>query len=135
VPSDLWAASETFAFRFSRSYALAALPFGVAPRTTSLVVTPYRLHVRFGPWHLDTPLTNIARAGVTGPYSFVRTAGPAHLSFGDLGVTFATNGDRGTCVEFHQPVRALNPIGPPSHPNLTVTVTEPERLAELLSPS
>lgn len=131
---DLSLASESFTFRFSRSYRLAGLAFGVTARTTGLVVTPYRLHVRFGLWRLDTPLTNIASAGVAGPYGFVKTAGPAHLSFSDHGVTFATNGERGTCIEFHEPVRVLNPFGPPLHPNLTVTVNEPEQLAALLSP-
>jgi hypothetical protein len=134
VCPDFSLATETFAFRFSRSYRLAALPFGVTDRTTRLIVTPYRLHVRFGPWRLDTPLTNIASTGVAGPYSFIKTAGPAHLSFTDHGVTFATNGDRGACIAFHQPVRALNPLGPPLHPNLTVTVSDPEHLAELLAP-
>jgi hypothetical protein len=40
----------------------------------------------------------------TGDCSFIRTAGPAHLPLADHGVTFATNGDRGVCVCFHDPV-------------------------------
>jgi hypothetical protein len=122
-------------FRFSRPYEIAGLAFGVTPSTTSLVVTTGSLHVRFGLWRLSTPLVNIAHAEVSGPYSFVKTAGPAHLSFSDLGATFATNGERGACIVFHRPVKALNPFGPPLHPNLTVTVAEPDRLAELLTPS
>jgi len=135
VPADPSPRSETFEFRFSRSYAVAALPFGVTPMTTSLVVTSQELLIRFGPWRLRTPRTNITHSEVSGPYSFVKTAGPAHLSFSDHGVTFATNGDRGTCIMFREPVRALNPVGPPMHPNLTVTVSDPERLALLLDPS
>jgi hypothetical protein len=125
-------AREIYAFRFTRAYALAALPFGVTRMSAWLAVTPDELRVRFGPWRLVTPLANIAETEVSGPYRFVRTAGPAHLSFSDHGVTFATNGDRGTCITFHEPVRALNPLGPPLHPNLTVTVREPQRLAERL---
>lgn len=134
MPADPAAVGETFQFRFSRPYAIAALPFGVTPSTTSLVVTVGRLRIRFGPWRLETPLTNIAHAEVSGPYSFVKTAGPAHLSFSDRGVTFATNGDRGTCIQLHEPVPALNPLGPPLHPNITVTVEDPERLVKVLRP-
>jgi hypothetical protein len=126
--------TTVFTFRFSRAYALAGLPFGVTPRTTSLVVTSSQLRIRFGPWRLATPLSNIAHAEVSGPYRFVKTAGPAHLSFNDHGVTFATSGGRGTCIVLHEPVRALNPMGPPMHPNITVTVDDPERLARLLDP-
>jgi hypothetical protein len=126
--------TAAFAFLFSRAFALAGLPFGVTPRTTSLVVSSGQLLIRFGPWRLATPLSNIAHAEVSGPYRFVKTAGPAHLSFTDHGVTFATNGRRGTCIVLHEPVRALNPLGPPMHPNITVTVDDPERLARLLDP-
>jgi hypothetical protein len=126
-------ARDIYAFRFSRVYALAALPFGVTRATAWLVVTPQELRVRFGPWRLVTPLTNITETDVGGPYRFLKTAGPAHLSLSDRGVTFATNGERGTCIVFHQPVRALNPLGPPLHPNLTVTVKDPQRLADRLT--
>lgn len=134
VHDDPAAVGETFRFRFSRPYAVAALPFGVTGRTTSLVVTVGMLRIRFGPWRLETPLTNIARTEVSGPYSFIKTAGPAHLSFSDHGVTFATNGDRGTCIVLYEPVPGLNPLGPPLHPNITVTVDDPARLAAVLRP-
>lgn len=125
---------ETFRFRFSRAYAFAALPFGIAKPTTLLVVTVGQLRIRFGPWRLETPLTNIAATEVSGPYSFAKTAGPPHLSFSDHGVTFATNGERGACIVLHEPVAALNPLGPPLHPNITVTVDDPVRLADVLRP-
>jgi hypothetical protein len=134
VPVDPEAVAGAFTFRFSRTFALAGLPFGVTPRTASLVVSDGQLRIRFGLWRLATRLSNIAHAEVSGPYRFVKTAGPAHLSFSDHGVTFATNGDRGTCIVLREPVRALNPLGPPMHPNITVTVDEPERLARLLDP-
>lgn len=123
----------TFGFWFSRSYAAAGLAFGITPTTTGVVVSTERLEVRFGPWRLSTPRSNVASTQIGGPYSFVRTAGPAHLSLSDHGVTFATNGNRGLCVVFHEPVWAINPFGPPSHPTLTVTVDQPERLADALA--
>ena len=41
-------------------------------------------------------------------------------------------GDKGVLVSFRKPVRGLDPLGVLRHPELTVTVSEVERLAELL---
>src|SRR3954464_11902514 len=103
------------------------------PATTSVTVADGALSVRFGLWRLRTPLANIAGTEVSGPYSFVKTAGPAHLSFTDRGVTFATNGERGLCIRFHEPVRALDPTGRLLHPGATVTVEDVDGLAADLS--
>jgi hypothetical protein len=78
-------------------------------------------------------LANVGGTQLTGGFSFVRTAGPAHLSLADRGVTFATNGDRAVCVSFVEPVRALDPLGLIRHPGATLTVAEPEILAAALS--
>ena len=123
--------AKVFPFAFDPRYRLAGLPFGVTPRTTRVTVGD-ELRVAFGPWRLRTPLSNIAAVEVTGPYGFVRTAGPAHLSFADRGVTFATNGDRGVCVRFREPVRVLDPTGRLRHPGATLTVADVEGLATLL---
>ena len=123
----------TFSFRFDPGYRVAALPFGVMPATTSVVVDAGELVARFGPWRVRTPLANVAGTEVSGPYSFVKTAGPAHLSFTDRGVTFATNGRRGLCIRFHEPVRALDPTGRLRHPGLTVTVNDIDGLAAALA--
>ncbi len=118
-----------FEFAFSPSYRLAAAPFGVLPATSWVEVAEGELRARFGPWRLRTPLDNIAGTEITGGYGFLRTAGPAHLSFADRGVTFATNGDRGLCVRFVEPVRVLFPL---THPGATLTVADPEALARAL---
>ena len=123
----------TFAFRFDPAYRAAALPFGVMPATTSVEVAAGELRARFGPWRLRTPLTNVAGTEISGPYSFIKTAGPAHLSFTDRGVTFATNGVRGLCIRFHEPVRVMDPTGRLRHPGLTVTVDDVEGLAAELA--
>lgn len=125
-----------FEFRFTRPYRLAALPFGVTPRTAYVEVIQRadpELRVRFGPWSLRTPMSNVASAQRTGPYSFVRTAGPAHLSFTDRGVTFATNGDSGVCVQLHVPVRGIDPTGTIRHPGVTMTVADVAGLLAALS--
>ena len=123
----------TFDFRFDPAYRAAGLPFGVMPATTSVTVDTDHLQVRFGPWRLRTPLSNIAGTEVTGPYSFVKTAGPAHLSFTDRGVTFATNGEQGLCIRFHEPVRGLDPTGRLLHPGATVTVADIDGLRTALA--
>ena len=115
-------------FAFSPGYQVAGLPFGVTPRTAWAEVDDH-LTVRFGPWRLRTPLRNVEDTAVTGDYAFLKTAGPAHLSFADRGVTFATNGDRGLCIRFHEPVAALWPL---HHPSATLTVADVDGLREAL---
>lgn len=123
-----------FPFRFSRAYRLAALPFGITPASARVVVTSDTLDIRFGLWHLTTPLDNVAGVEeVTGPYAFLKTAGPAHLSFADRGITFATNPDGGACIRFREPVPALDPLHVIRHPGATVTVEEPRDLIARLS--
>ena len=121
-----------FEFSFEGRYRLPALAFGVTPATARVIVDDDELTVRFGPWRLRTPLANIAGTEVSGGYAFHRTAGPAHLSLTDRGVTFATNSRRGLCVTFREPVRAIDPIGAIRHPGATVTVADPDALAALL---
>lgn len=113
-----------FEFEFAAPYRLPAMTFGITPRTAWVQVSEEEFRVRFGPWSLVTPLDNISRTQVTGGYSFVKTAGPAHLSFTDHGVTFATNGDEGLCIQFHRPVRGIDPTGTIRHPGATVTVAD-----------
>jgi hypothetical protein len=133
-PSD--AAEEThYEFAFAPAYRLPALLFGVLPGTTGVTLGPNGLRVRFGPWRLRTTIANIADARTTGGFQWVKTAGPAHLSFTDRGVTFATNGDAAACVTFHTPVPGIDPTRTITHPGATVTVADPAsfvaRLEEL----
>jgi hypothetical protein len=126
---------ERLRFAFARAYRVMAIPFGITPATAWVDVGGETLDVRFGPWRLSTPLTNITDVGLTGPYAFWKTAGPARLAITDRGLTFATNGDRGVLISFRSPVRGLDPLGVIRHPELTVTVADVRRLAELLRSS
>lgn len=121
-----------FDFAFAPSYALAGRPFGVTPRSTTVEVGPAWLFVRFGPWRLLTPRSNVASAEVTGGFSWARTAGPPHLSFSDRGVSFTTNSDRALCLSFHEPVPAIDPTATITHPGATLSVADPEGLADAL---
>ena len=125
--------TQRFPFAFATAHRVAALPFGVLPSTTWVEVDETRLRARFGFWTLDTPRANVKDVTTTGGYSFIRTAGPAHLSLADHGVTFATNGDRGVCVCFHEPVEVLDPTGHLTHPGATFTVADPDALVAALA--
>jgi hypothetical protein len=121
--------SEHFGFDFEPLVGAAGLAFGVTPWTTGLDVKDGGLHIRFGPWTIHTPVDNVLGAEVTGPYSYVKVAGPPRLSLSDRVVTFATTTRRGVCIRFRKPVGLLR------HPAATVTVDEPERLVEVLAGS
>ena len=123
---------QRFPFRFAPSYRLPALMFGVTPATAWVEVDELELRARFGPWSLHTPRANIASVEETGGFGYLKTAGPAHLSFTDRGVTFATNGDRAVCVRFDEPVRVLDPTGRLRHPGATLTVADPPALVAAL---
>ena len=123
---------QVFDFAFTRAYAAAGRPFGVSRRSTTVELGPQWLYVRYGPWRLLTPRSNIASAEATGGFSFVKTAGPPHLSFSDRGVSFTTNGDRALCLRFHEPVPAIDPAATILHPGATISVADPEGLAAAL---
>jgi hypothetical protein len=122
-----------FSFRFDPRYATASRPFLIRPERAWVEVGDGWLRSRFGPWSLETPLSNIARVDVTGPYLFVKTAGPARLGVTDVGLTFATNGDRGVLITFKDKVQGAGPYRPLKHPELTVTVEDIDGLVAALS--
>jgi hypothetical protein len=126
-------ATHTFPFRFTTPYRLAGLLFGVTPATATVRVGGGELAVRFGPWRVRTTLANVTSTAVTGPFSFLKTAGPAHLSLADRGLTMATNGARGLCITFREPVPGIEPTGLLRHPALTLTVADCQGLAAVLT--
>lgn len=122
-----------FPFRFASTYRVAARPFGIRPDNCMVAVGERTLRADFGRWLVHTPLSNITEVQITGPYHFVKTAGPPRLGITDRGITFATNGEQGVCVAFERPVWGIDRLGLIRHPNLTVTVEDVERLAVLLA--
>lgn len=121
-----------FPFRFDPRYRRAARPFGVSPERAWVDVKDGELEARYGPWRVRTPLENVRAAEITGPYAFLKTAGPARLAITDRGLTFASNGERGVRIDFATPVRGIDPLGLIRHPELTVTVADVEKLAGTL---
>ena len=134
-PAGLGVSAERFGFRFDRVHRLLALPFGVNPGTAHVEVdrAEQRFVAQFGPWRVETELSNVDDATITGGYFVAKTAGPAHLSLLDRGLTFATNDVRGVCIRFRDAVRGIDPAGIIRHPALTVTVDDPDRLVATLA--
>jgi hypothetical protein len=120
-----------FDFEFSQPLSWPLALIGITPWTAHVDVSDEDFTVRFGPWSLTTPLTNIETATVTGPYLPFKVLGP-HISIADAGVTFGTTWRRGVCVRFRHPVAGALPTSLLKHPAATVTVAEPERLAVML---
>jgi hypothetical protein len=123
---------QNFPFRFELGYRRAAMLFGVTERSTSITISADVLRVHFGSWRVRTPLSNIVHVEITGPYLFLKTAGPARLGLTDRGLTFATNHERGVCMEFRQPITGIDPLGLVRHPNLTLTPADCDGLARAL---
>jgi hypothetical protein len=116
--------ATVFPFEFEPSFRYVALPFGITPGSARVVLTDSDFEARFGLWRVRTPVGNLAAVELTGPYGFLKTIGPAHLSWADRGLTFATNRRQGVCVRFHEPVPGIEPSGRLRHPGLTVTVAD-----------
>jgi hypothetical protein len=123
-----------FPFRFDPTYRRLARLFAVTPERAWVDLREEELDARYGPWRLRSPMSNIARVEVTGPYAFLKTAGPARLGITDRSLTFASNGDRGVCITFHSPVPGIDAFGRIRHPELTVTVLDVDGLVEALDP-
>ena len=123
-----------FPFHFAWAYRLPALLFGVTDTTTGVWVDETMLRIRFGPWRVHTPLTNVVSTTHTGPFGLLKTIGPAHLSLADRGLTCATNNERGLCIRFAKPVPGIEPTGLLRHPAVTVTVADCDNLATTLNP-
>jgi hypothetical protein len=123
---------QRFDFAFARSYRGPARVFGIRADRAWVEVGLTQLRARYGPWCVETPLTNVVGVDITGPYRFWKTAGSARLAVTDRGLTFASNGDRGVLILFGTPIPGLEPTGLLKHPELTVTVADTEGLAALL---
>lgn len=121
-------APVVFGFHFDSLLQPLARLFGVTPASARCTLGAERLEVRFGPWHVVTPLANVERVAITGPYRPWKVAGPAHVSLADRGLTFATSVHPGVCICFHEPVPGIEPTGRVTHPALTVTVEDPPAL-------
>ncbi|GAA1230093.1 hypothetical protein [Oryzihumus leptocrescens] len=131
VPDDLEATGalpgvEQFGFDFDPRFRLVLAAVGATPTTSHVTVAPDRVLACLGPWSVSVHPHDVRDVSVTGPYHWYRGIG-IRLSLADRGLTFGTTYARGVCLDLHAPVRGPLPLL--RHPNLTLTVAEPERLA------
>lgn len=119
-------AGRAFAFAADASLRPWSRLFLVHPEICTVQLSDTELTVAFGRWTLSTSPANVVDVSITGPYTWWKVAGPAHLSVGDRGVTFATTTERGVCLSFAEPVPAIDPLGIIRHPNATITVADPD---------
>jgi hypothetical protein len=119
-----------FPFRFEDALWVrpAMLWFWVADRDRCYVeVGDGVLHAQFGPWKVHTPISNVTHAHTSGPFKAYRAVG-LRWSFSDHGVTFGSATTGGVCIEFRDEVAPTTLALGMRHPNLTVTVEDPEGL-------
>jgi len=121
-----------FAFRRDPVLAWASLPLGVTQANAFVDVDDDRLLIRFGPWTLTTPMSNVIGADRTGPYRWWKVGGPPRVSFRDFGITFATTAAGGVCLRFRESVPGVLPVVSLRHPAATVTVEDPEELVRFV---
>jgi hypothetical protein len=89
-----------------------------------------QLIVRYGPFRVDAPLSQIQDAHITGPYRWWTAVG-ARLSLADDGLTFGTNATRGVCIHFEPRIHRV--LGLRDHSALNVTVEDCEGLVAALT--
>jgi hypothetical protein len=122
---------QSFPFDFSSPLSLPLRVFGIGRETAVVTVDDDVVEARFGAWKLRTPLDNIASVAVTGALNPLTALG-LRLSVRDWGVTFGTSLRHGVCLTFHEPVASVVPGLPVRHRGLTVTVEDPDALAQHL---
>jgi hypothetical protein len=110
-----------------RPFALLAT---VLPGTAYVEVDDDEVAIRFGLWHMAFPRDEVVGARETGGYSLPKVIGPPHVSLADHGITFASNRERGLCIELAHPQPGPYPLL--RHPGVTVTVDDPAALANAL---
>jgi hypothetical protein len=130
LPDDV---PSEYRFSFCPGVRLPLALLGIRPATSRIVIDGETLDVRFGPWRVRTPLSNVVAVEQPGPLSPWRALG-VRLSLADRGLTFGSDPLGGVCIRFAEPVRGIDPVGMVRHPGLTVTVEEPELLAARLHP-
>lgn len=123
---------QRFPLRRDEPFAVVSRLFGVTGESGYVELDDEHLEIRFGPWHVTTPLSNVEGAEVTGPFHWWKVIGPPHLSFKDRGITFATSDKEAVCIKFREPVRGIDVRGWIRHPGATVTVADPHDLARAI---
>ena len=112
----------------ARSRGLVRVLFGATPETAWAEVDADGLKARFGRFHLETPLENIATWRIEGPFLWITAIG-VRMSVRHRDISFAGSPHGGVRMDFGVPVR----YGRVSVPALYVGADDLEGLAAALT--
>jgi len=124
--------AHVFPFAFSDPLGLPLRAAGIWPFSAVVSVNARELRIRYGPWSLRTPVTNVASARVVPGPGWMDVVGPPRVSLRDGSVTFATARTRAVRLRLLDPVPGGVPLSFVRHPAVTVTVRDPEGLVSVL---
>ena len=88
----------------ARSRGLVRLLFGATPKTAWAEVDGNGLRARFGRFHLETPLANLARWRIEGPFRWITAIG-VRMSVRHRDLSFAGSPHGGVRMDFRSPLR------------------------------
>jgi hypothetical protein len=121
-------AALEFPIRLQPSVRPILLLFGVRRNRATVRLDGDRLMARFGFFGAETPLANISRWDITGPYRWWRAAG-VRRTLGTHDLTFGGSTHGGLCVHFREPIH----VGRLSVTDLYLTVDDLEGLGAALT--
>ncbi len=111
---------ERFPIRLGRRSRPLLRLFGVRPGNAWVELDDARLEVRFGFYRVETPVANVARWRIEGPWRWITAIGVRRsIRHGDI--TFGGTHEGGVRLDFRERVR----LGPVRMPALYVTVDDP----------
>ena len=92
-----------FAIRLDPRFRWYLAIFGANPATAWVEVSETTLRARFGWAHLSTPLSNIARWAIEGPWSPLTALGIRRGNFSGGDITFGGSAHGGVRIDLRQP--------------------------------
>ncbi len=96
--------TATYPLRLGPRQRWLLLPFGVRPGNAWVRLEDHRLVARFGFFRFQTPLDNVVRWEISGPYRWFMALGVRRsVRGGD--VTFGSSTHGGVRLDFREPVR------------------------------
>ena len=127
-PETRPAAPREFPIRLQPGLRPILLLFGVRPGHATVHLDNDRVRARFGFLGAATPLANISRWDITGPYRWWRAVG-VRRTLGTHDLSFGGSAHGGLCLHFREPIR----VGRLSVSDLYLTVDDLDGFGEALT--
>lgn len=103
----------TYPLRLGPRQRWLLLPFGVRPGNARVRLEDDDVVARFGFFSLRTPLANVVRWEISGPYRWLTALG-VRRSFPSGKITFGSSTHGGVRLDFREPVRFARFFKPPA---------------------